>query len=72
MFNNSKVVVSHDGTKLWACSTGDSSKPTVVFIPGLACIAQAFEKQWVDPELLRNLHLVRNLFGIRPILTILH
>ena len=59
MFTVGQFVTSADKTKIWADQAGDASKPAVVFIPGLSCIALAFEKQWSDPSMLSNLHLVR-------------
>jgi pimeloyl-ACP methyl ester carboxylesterase len=59
MSNIGQFVTSKDGTRIWADHAGDPSKPSVVFIPGFSCTALAFEKQWNDPELLKNLHLVR-------------
>jgi len=53
------LVVSKDGTRIWADQAGDPSKPAIVFIAGLSCIAQAFDKQWQDLNLLANLHMVR-------------
>ncbi|PCH44753.1 alpha/beta-hydrolase [Wolfiporia cocos MD-104 SS10] len=50
---------STDGTKIWAESTGNPSKPAVVFIHGLSCTAFAYDKQFVDPDLLKNLYMVR-------------
>ncbi|GBE79337.1 Alpha/Beta hydrolase protein [Sparassis latifolia] len=59
MSNREEFLTSTDGTKLWAESAGDPSKPALVFIHGLACTALGFERQFTDPKLLENLHLVR-------------
>lgn len=59
MSANGEVVASADGTKIWAQAAGDPTKPGVVFIHGFACTSLPFEKQFADPELLRNLYLVR-------------
>ena len=52
-------VTSADGTQIWAESTGDPSKPPVVFIPGFSCTSLAFDKQWADPSMKANLFMVR-------------
>jgi pimeloyl-ACP methyl ester carboxylesterase len=52
-------VTSADGTNIWAESTGDPSKPAVVFIPGFSCTSLAFDKQWTDPTMKANLFMVR-------------
>ncbi|KAH9838237.1 alpha/beta-hydrolase [Rhodofomes roseus] len=54
-----KVLTSPDGTEIWGEEAGDRTKPTIVFIHGLACTAIAFNAQFNDPELLKNVHLVR-------------
>ena len=53
------MLTSPDGTKLWAESAGDASKPPVVFIHGLLCTALGWDAQFADPELQRSFHLVR-------------
>ena len=53
-------VTSADGTNIWAESTGDPSKPAVVFIPGFSCTSLAFDKQWANPSLKSSLFMVRN------------
>ena len=58
--NSSKFVTSKDGTKIWADAVGDPSKPSVVFIPGASASALVFDRQFEDPELTKNLHLVRH------------
>lgn len=52
-------MTSPGGMKIWAESAGDPSKPAIIFIHGLSCTAFAFEPQYVDPELLKDLYLVR-------------
>lgn len=59
MLSIGQFVTSEDGTRIWADHIGDPSKPAVVFIPGFSCTSLAFEKQWNDPALLKDLHLVR-------------
>jgi len=54
-----QLVTSADGTKIWAQSVGNLSKPAVVFVHGYSCTALHFSKQFSDPTLLENLHLVR-------------
>lgn len=63
--NSSKFVTSKDGTKIWTDAVGDPSKPSVVFIPGASSTALVFDRQFEDPELAKNLHLVRHLLSIR-------
>lgn len=54
-----QFVTSADGTKIWAESAGDPTKPAVVFIHGFSCTGLHFSKQFSDPALLENLHLIR-------------
>ena len=58
-------VTSTDGTQIWAESTGDPSKPVVVFIPGFSCTSLAFNKQWADPSMKANLFMVRKSYPPR-------
>ncbi|KAG6895753.1 hypothetical protein C0992_012832 [Termitomyces sp. T32_za158] len=55
----SKVVVSKDGTTIFAEACGDHSKPHMVFVHGLACAATAFDKLFSLPNLQKNFYLVR-------------
>lgn len=59
MADEGTFVTSADGTRLWAQAIGDPSKPAIVFLHGLACTALGFDRQFSDPELLKNLYLVR-------------
>lgn len=59
MSGEGQYLISNDGTKIWADACGDPSKPSVVFIHGLSCTALAFERQFSDPELLKNLYMIR-------------
>lgn len=59
-------VTSADGTQIWAESTGDSSKPAVVFIPGFSCTSLAFDKQWGDSYMKTNLFMVRKTYPLLP------
>jgi len=52
-------VTSADGTQIWAESTGNPSKPAVVFIPGFSCTSLAFDKQWGSSFMKTNLFMVR-------------
>ncbi|CCM00083.1 uncharacterized protein FIBRA_02110 [Fibroporia radiculosa] len=54
-----RTVTSADGTKIVAEAIGNPSKPSVVFIPGLACTYLVFDKQFNDAELQENLYMVR-------------
>lgn len=59
MSSSVQYVVSGDGTKIWAESAGDRSKPALVLIHGFGCTALGFEKQFSDTVLLESLHLIR-------------
>ena len=52
-------VTSADGTNIWAEATGNPDGPVIVFIPGFSCSSLAFSKQWDDPFMNMNLHMVR-------------
>jgi pimeloyl-ACP methyl ester carboxylesterase len=52
-------VISLDKTKIWAEETGDRSRPTIIFLHGLGFSSVVFEKQFSDPFLITNLHMVR-------------
>jgi len=54
----SKMVVSLDGTKIWAESRGNTAKQAVVWIHGGLTCALHFEKAFNDEEYLANLHMV--------------
>ncbi|KAI0368761.1 alpha/beta-hydrolase [Pilatotrama ljubarskyi] len=54
-----RIVTSADGTKIIAESTGDSSKPAIVFVHGLSCTSLGWDCQFTDPDLLRDFYLVR-------------
>ena len=54
-----RTLTSPDGTRLWAESAGDASKPPIVFIHGLSCTALGWDKQFADADLQRNFHIVR-------------
>jgi len=58
--NSSKFIASEDGTKIWTDAVGDPSKPSVVFIPGASSSALVFDRQFEDPELVKDLYLVRH------------
>ena len=53
-----KTVISDDGTKIWAESKGDTSKPAIVWVHGWGTGAVYFDKAFNDPEYLSNLHMV--------------
>ena len=40
-----QVLTSPDGTKIWAESAGDPSKPAIVFVHGLSCTALGWDAQ---------------------------
>lgn len=54
-----QILASADGTKIWAESAGNPTKPALVFIHGFACSALGFDKQFADAGLLENFHLIR-------------
>ena len=54
-----RLLTSADGTRIWAESAGDASKPAIVFVHGLSCTALGWDKQFADPALLKAFHLVR-------------
>ena len=59
MATDERVIVSSDGTRIWAEAAGDPANPAIVFIHGLACSALLFDKQFQDQALLDKLYLVR-------------
>ncbi|TFK88836.1 alpha/beta-hydrolase [Polyporus arcularius HHB13444] len=59
MPSQERILTSTDGTKIWAESAGDASKPAMVFIHGLSCTALGFDHQFADAELLTDFYLVR-------------
>ncbi|KAI0648966.1 alpha/beta-hydrolase [Trametes meyenii] len=54
-----RILTSSDGTRIWAESNGNTSKPTIVFVHGLSCTSLGWDRQFADPELQREFHLVR-------------
>jgi hypothetical protein len=58
MEKEGRIVVSKDGTSIWAEAVGTLSKPAVIFIHGFSCTGAAFDKQFCDPEILSNLYIV--------------
>jgi len=59
MSSKGQLIVSADGTKIWAQAAGNPNKPAVVFIHGFSCTGLHFSKQFSDPKLLENLYLIR-------------
>ena len=53
------MLTSPDGTKIWAESAGDTSKPAIVFVHGLSCTALGWDEQFADVALRHSFHLVR-------------
>lgn len=53
------MLTSPDGTPIWAESNGNTSKPAIVFVHGLSCTALGWDRQFADPALQRDFHLVR-------------
>ncbi|KAH9902632.1 alpha/beta-hydrolase [Cubamyces lactineus] len=54
-----RMLTSPDGTRLWAASNGNTSKPAIVFVHGLSCTALGWDRQFADAGLQRAFHLVR-------------
>ena len=54
-----RMLTSPDGTKIWAESAGDTSKPAIVFVHGLSCTALGWDEQFADAGLRHSFHLVR-------------
>ena len=54
-----KILTSADGTKIWAESARNPTKPALVFIHGLSCTALGFDKRFADKRLRENFHLIR-------------
>jgi hypothetical protein len=56
----SKLVTSSDGALIYAEAAGDSSRPAIMFVPGLTMSGIVFEKQCEDEKLLQSFYLVSN------------
>ncbi|RDX42133.1 alpha/beta-hydrolase [Lentinus brumalis] len=54
-----RTLTSPDGTKIWAESAGDASRPAIVFVHGLSCTALGWDEQFADAGLRESFHLVR-------------
>ncbi|KAI0349287.1 alpha/beta-hydrolase [Trametes cingulata] len=59
MASQERMLTSPDGTRIWAESNGNTSKPAIVFVHGLSCTALGWDRQFADAELQRDFHLVR-------------
>ncbi len=59
MASQEHMLTSPDGTRIWAESNGNTSKPAIVFVHGLSCTALGWDRQFADPALQRDFHLVR-------------
>ncbi|KAI8982725.1 alpha/beta-hydrolase [Trametes punicea] len=59
MAKQERILTSPDGTRLWAESNGNASKPAIVFVHGLSCTALGWDRQFADTALQREFHLVR-------------
>ncbi|KAH9918571.1 alpha/beta-hydrolase [Epithele typhae] len=59
MAEREQLLISPDGTPIWAGSSGDPSKPAIVFVHGLSSTARSWDAQFADPALLSAFHLVR-------------
>ncbi|KAK7677749.1 hypothetical protein QCA50_019301 [Cerrena zonata] len=57
--DNGQLLISKDGTKIWAEAAGDPANPPVVFIHGVACTALVFDNQFSDSNLLDNIYMIR-------------
>ncbi|KZT62281.1 alpha/beta-hydrolase [Calocera cornea HHB12733] len=54
-----KLLTSADGTPIYAEAVGDPSKPSIVFVPGLALSAVVFDPLFDNARLLSKYYLVR-------------
>ncbi|KLO07077.1 alpha/beta-hydrolase [Schizopora paradoxa] len=59
MTSDSKLVASSDGTKIYADSNGNSSKPALVFIHGFMLSAGVFDCLFADEKFTSEFHLIR-------------
>ncbi|KAJ7821532.1 alpha/beta-hydrolase [Mycena olivaceomarginata] len=55
----SKLVLSSDGTPIYAEASGNPANPSVVFAHGFALSGIVFDKLFSDPRMLEKLYLVR-------------
>ncbi|EIN12818.1 alpha/beta-hydrolase [Punctularia strigosozonata HHB-11173 SS5] len=58
MLTSKRFVSSNDGVQICTYSGGNANGPALVLIPGFCCTSLAFEKQFSDTDLLKELHLV--------------
>ena len=59
MSSRGRIFTFTYGTKIWAESAGDTSKPAIVFVHGLSCTALGWDEQFADAGLRHSFHLVR-------------
>jgi pimeloyl-ACP methyl ester carboxylesterase len=56
---NMKIVLSQDGTRIYADALGDPSNPPIVFIHGFSFSGTVFDKLFSHTQLLGRYYLVR-------------
>lgn len=54
-----KVLHSTDGTVIYADAIGDPQNPSIVFVHGFALSGIVFDGLFSDPQLVKNIYLVR-------------
>ncbi len=55
---------SEVGNKSLFISDSPSNRKLIVFVHGFACTADVFERQYTNPKMLENLHIVRAHFDL--------
>lgn len=60
----SKVVISTDGTEIYAEAVGNPTKPHIVFVLGFSLCAAVFDRIFLDAEFQESYYLVRSLFHL--------
>ncbi|EJD02657.1 alpha/beta-hydrolase [Fomitiporia mediterranea MF3/22] len=54
-----KILVSSDGTKIYADASGDTSKPSIIFVHGLGLSGAVFDRIFSDKRYTEHFYLVR-------------
>ncbi|EJD03378.1 alpha/beta-hydrolase [Fomitiporia mediterranea MF3/22] len=55
----SKILASSDGTKIYADASGDTSKPSIIFVHGLGLSGAVFDRIFSDKRYTEHFYLVR-------------
>lgn len=53
-----KILISSDGTQIYADAVGNHSKPHIVFVHGISLSAAVFDKIFLNPEYQDRYYLV--------------